>query len=394
MLQSRNLPLFPNQPHHEINFCVCALQAFGPKVFLSSLFASSRSIMSNHSKESSDDQPDLALVPLVTTEKTSSRDSETLPPITNMLWNLAHGDSTAGKSDRSEIECDARVAFSSSISATHPFPTFPFAIPMAARVPFPTPQTTPPPLSSAACSLSILADIADETLLDLGRRGRGRPRGRPRGSRSRGSRPRGRGSRGGRRVTHHDTAATSSTKSCVVSLKLDSSDTESVHEDAGEEDTSTEQQQSNLESSSDFQVLTLKLHSSRLWSQFHCKPNEMILTKGGRCLFPSIKWDMTLASPDDDESSLPKLYLDPKRFYCFALDIVPCSPIRLRFQDGAWNSEGIITETAGPMPCPSVLGMPNVDFRTGSYSLYVSDIGIAKARSTSLSSNLFTHLEN
>ncbi|RUP49909.1 T-box-domain-containing protein [Jimgerdemannia flammicorona] len=66
----------------------------------------------------------------------------------------------------------------------------------------------------------------------------------------------------------------------------------------------------------------LLLDYGALWCRFHQLNNEMIITKSGRCLFPSLK---VLARG-----------LDPDATYSIMLDFVQLSPYRYRFRRDEW----------------------------------------------------------
>ncbi|GFS66600.1 t-box transcription factor TBX18 [Trichonephila clavipes] len=63
--------------------------------------------------------------------------------------------------------------------------------------------------------------------------------------------------------------------------------------------------------------IEMELISSELWSQFHKLQNEMIITKSGRRIFPTLK---ALAKG-----------LDPNRDYIIWIDIVPVDQLRYRY---------------------------------------------------------------
>jgi hypothetical protein len=73
-------------------------------------------------------------------------------------------------------------------------------------------------------------------------------------------------------------------------------------------------------------VSDLLLTNSDLWSQFYRVNNEMIITKAGRCIFPSLKFH--------------PVNLDPTVNYSFVIDFVQVSKDRYRFKKGCWISLG------------------------------------------------------
>ncbi|KAJ3279204.1 hypothetical protein HK104_001657 [Borealophlyctis nickersoniae] len=67
---------------------------------------------------------------------------------------------------------------------------------------------------------------------------------------------------------------------------------------------------------------TIVLDDAKLWAQFHCVGNEMIVTKAGRCLFPALSFH-----PQD---------LNPTSTYSMAIDVVQSSPYKFKFRGGKW----------------------------------------------------------
>ncbi|CAG8493663.1 3836_t:CDS:2 [Paraglomus brasilianum] len=67
---------------------------------------------------------------------------------------------------------------------------------------------------------------------------------------------------------------------------------------------------------------TLLLENHGLWRQFRSMENEMIITKTGRCLFPSLKFT--------------PINLSPSASYSFVLDFTPVSQSRFRWRNGMW----------------------------------------------------------
>ena len=61
-----------------------------------------------------------------------------------------------------------------------------------------------------------------------------------------------------------------------------------------------------------------------LWSQFQKIGTEMVITKNGRRMFPSIKISMT--------------GLKPKLNYILMVDVVPVDDNRYKFHNGRWVS--------------------------------------------------------
>ncbi|KAK9760837.1 hypothetical protein K7432_014734 [Basidiobolus ranarum] len=66
----------------------------------------------------------------------------------------------------------------------------------------------------------------------------------------------------------------------------------------------------------------LLLENAELWKQFNSIGNEMIITKTGRCLFPSLKFKVT--------------GLDPYGLYKIELDFEQLSPERFKFRNDQW----------------------------------------------------------
>ncbi|KAG0278120.1 hypothetical protein BGZ95_004658 [Linnemannia exigua] len=86
----------------------------------------------------------------------------------------------------------------------------------------------------------------------------------------------------------------------------------------------------------------LLLLEADLWKKFHDEHNEMIVTKSGRCLFPTLKFEA--------------INLDPDAYYSVQLDFEMVSPNRFRFSDGSWKPAmpqkhaGIgLQDSAGPI---------------------------------------------
>ena len=71
---------------------------------------------------------------------------------------------------------------------------------------------------------------------------------------------------------------------------------------------------------------TLLLENHGLWRQFRSMENEMIITKTGRCLFPSLKFT--------------PINLSPSASYSFVLDFIPVSHSRFRWRNGKWMCIG------------------------------------------------------
>ncbi|KAJ3410620.1 T-box transcription factor tbx5 [Chytridiales sp. JEL 0842] len=66
------------------------------------------------------------------------------------------------------------------------------------------------------------------------------------------------------------------------------------------------------------------LHEAWLWTQFHNEQNEMIVTKNGRCLFPTLSVKATNQ-------------MESRRHYSIGIDVVPTMSSRLRFKDQKWR---------------------------------------------------------
>ncbi|KAI8913869.1 hypothetical protein DFJ77DRAFT_549108 [Powellomyces hirtus] len=69
---------------------------------------------------------------------------------------------------------------------------------------------------------------------------------------------------------------------------------------------------------------SMLLEDAKLWAQFHSVGNEMIMTKHGRCLFPTLRFRPT--------------NLDPKAHYTVAIDVVQVVPHKFKFlRNGKWT---------------------------------------------------------
>ncbi|XP_063241427.1 T-box transcription factor mls-1-like [Bacillus rossius redtenbacheri] len=77
---------------------------------------------------------------------------------------------------------------------------------------------------------------------------------------------------------------------------------------------------------SDLPGVAVTLENAALWREFHELGTEMIITKSGRRMFPSLQ--------------LRVRGLDPAASYAVLLDAVPASPRRHRFGGGAWGEAG------------------------------------------------------
>ncbi|OZJ05536.1 hypothetical protein BZG36_01924 [Bifiguratus adelaidae] len=73
-------------------------------------------------------------------------------------------------------------------------------------------------------------------------------------------------------------------------------------------------------------LVDVTLVQADLWHQFHQHQNEMIITRSGRCIFPSLEYRVA--------------NLDPKATYTFGIDILQVSPNRHRWRRGRWESLG------------------------------------------------------
>ncbi|XP_012272430.1 T-box transcription factor TBX6-like [Orussus abietinus] len=70
----------------------------------------------------------------------------------------------------------------------------------------------------------------------------------------------------------------------------------------------------------------VELHNKELWQQFHAETTEMIITKLGRRMFPSVQ---LLVSG-----------LDRRARYCLLLEVAPASPRRHKYVGGAGGVDG------------------------------------------------------
>ncbi|KAI8821519.1 uncharacterized protein EV422DRAFT_45696 [Fimicolochytrium jonesii] len=106
--------------------------------------------------------------------------------------------------------------------------------------------------------------------------------------------------------------------------------------------------------------VTVMLDNAELWAQFHAFGNEMIVTKSGRCMFPTLCFQFG--------------NLDPTALYSIALDIVQSVPQRFRFsyKDGMWapvleakSDDEPNAQNELPRPCRAHI-LP-VGIQTGEY---------------------------
>ncbi|CAF5206871.1 unnamed protein product, partial [Rotaria magnacalcarata] len=70
----------------------------------------------------------------------------------------------------------------------------------------------------------------------------------------------------------------------------------------------------------------LELQDTELWSCFESLSTEMILTKGGRRMFPVLRVGVR--------------GLDPETLYDFKLDFIPCDNYRWRYVSRQWQTNG------------------------------------------------------
>jgi hypothetical protein len=110
-----------------------------------------------------------------------------------------------------------------------------------------------------------------------------------------------------------------------------------------------EERTSEASSTVERHEFAIQLHAEELWREFHSKPNEMIITKNGRCLFPILRLGLLdlssiSQSPESEIFNLPRFQVNPNRYYALALDIIPLSGRRLRFRSGKWDSMGAIRD--------------------------------------------------
>ncbi|RKP04063.1 hypothetical protein CXG81DRAFT_16490 [Caulochytrium protostelioides] len=82
------------------------------------------------------------------------------------------------------------------------------------------------------------------------------------------------------------------------------------------------------------------LENVELWNQFHSVQNEMIITKIGRCLFPTLRFYA--------------VHLEPKRRYRFYLDIALLTPCRFRFLNGTWHQATDVDVEGSVHPAPEL----------------------------------------
>ncbi|KAJ3028822.1 hypothetical protein HDV00_010007 [Rhizophlyctis rosea] len=68
---------------------------------------------------------------------------------------------------------------------------------------------------------------------------------------------------------------------------------------------------------------TIVLENAKLWSHFHAVQNEMIVTKAGRCLFPTLRFRA--------------LHFDPTTLYSIGIDVVQCDPYKYKFKNKTWR---------------------------------------------------------
>ncbi|KAI8851713.1 hypothetical protein BC829DRAFT_431172, partial [Chytridium lagenaria] len=124
----------------------------------------------------------------------------------------------------------------------------------------------------------------------------------------------------------------------------------------------------------DTRDVRVMLADHALWSTFHRLQNEMIITKGGRCLFPFIK----LVAQNLTKSST----------YSIGLDIVRTSRDRYRFKndewkvlksEGEWGSEDLVGMCIGRRIADNIvvgaewMQKPTIDFRMVKLSNHIPD---------------------
>ncbi|KAF9929778.1 hypothetical protein FBU30_001214 [Linnemannia zychae] len=89
-----------------------------------------------------------------------------------------------------------------------------------------------------------------------------------------------------------------------------------------ESNTVSTQPQNNMNSSNVISPVLLLLDAD-LWNKFHEQHNEMIITKSGRRLFPSLRFKA--------------INLDPDSYYSIRIDFERVIPNRFRFHNGGWE---------------------------------------------------------
>ncbi|KAI8813951.1 hypothetical protein BJ742DRAFT_900628 [Cladochytrium replicatum] len=84
----------------------------------------------------------------------------------------------------------------------------------------------------------------------------------------------------------------------------------------------------------------LEIVDAPIWERFHLIQNEMIITKRGRCLFPTLRFR--------------PYQMDPTTMYSISIDLVQVTPYRYRFKGGSWvpvvHSDGSPLVEAVPPP--------------------------------------------
>ncbi|KAJ3154847.1 Integrator complex subunit 6 [Geranomyces michiganensis] len=79
----------------------------------------------------------------------------------------------------------------------------------------------------------------------------------------------------------------------------------------------------NIEEAHASLTAKVSLQDANLWAQFESVGNEMIMTKNGRCLFPTLRFNLS--------------GLEPKSYYSVAVDIVQADRSRFKFvREGKW----------------------------------------------------------
>ncbi len=82
-------------------------------------------------------------------------------------------------------------------------------------------------------------------------------------------------------------------------------------------------------------MLNVSLSNQDLWMRFHTHTTEMIITKQGRRMFPTLQYMLT--------------GLDPVKKYNIFVDIVMCDTNHWKFQAGKWIACGLAEITPSCM---------------------------------------------
>lgn len=83
-------------------------------------------------------------------------------------------------------------------------------------------------------------------------------------------------------------------------------------------------------------LFNLELIHDNLWELFSKNKNEMIITRFGRCLFPSLRFKLTVNQ--HHKANCISLNSNEEQFIAFGLQLIKTSNEKLKFRQGAWIS--------------------------------------------------------